>query len=217
MASQPAVRSDDSANEHPRAAEPEPGTTILFRRAAETDDPEALDALVRRLEPMLFSQVAAKMGARLRTMFEVDDMTQSVLLGFLSDLRQQKFEWRGSAGLRANLVRRVVNKIRQRGRDQNAQKRNPGKLVSLPDSAASAAAGAVWQDTPWLEEEEELQSAIGDLLCHYRGKETVVKYILLSVAGCGSSEIEQRLGVTRSRVKQIERELREYVKERWQE
>jgi RNA polymerase sigma factor (sigma-70 family) len=189
----------------------------LFRRAAETGDPEALEALVRRLEPMLISEVAAQMGARLRKMFEVDDMTQSVLLSFIKDLREKKFDWRGSASLRANLILRVINKIRQRARHQNAKKRNPGSLVSLQDSAIAAVGEPAWEDRAWLEEEDELQSAISELLTHYRGKSTTVKYILLSISGHSSAEIEQLLGVTSRRIRQIEEELRQHVQKRWNE
>ena len=198
-----------------QSIESKEGTTFLFRKAVEEHDQQALDCLVRRMEPMLFAQVATKMGARLRSMFEVGDMTQSVILSFIDDLRRQKFEWRGSASLRANLIHRVINKIRRRSRDQSAKKRSPGSLVSLQDSAIADHFQPRCEDTPWLEEEEELQSAITELLAHYRGKESIVKFIWLSISGHSSAEIEKQLGVTGRRVKQIEQELRDHVRERW--
>jgi RNA polymerase sigma-70 factor (ECF subfamily) len=85
-------------------------------------DQEAWDRLYRRYHDELLFAVRARLGGRLRSYLESEDVLQSVALEAFVAL--PNFEHRGQGSLRHFLHRLILNKIRDRADYFGAQKRS---------------------------------------------------------------------------------------------
>ena len=170
-------------------------TLELLPRLAEGDS-EAWDALYARYHDDLLFSIRAQLGTRLRGALQSEDVLQSVALEAFREM--PRFEDRGQGSLRAFLHRLVVNKIRDRGRRENAQKRAGG--VPLGDTLMGALEGAGGELEPTYHDPryEKLERALAQL-----GDEQREVVVLRQMEGLSSKEVAERLGKSDDVVRKV--------------
>ena len=95
-------------------------------RAANDGSSTAMESLFERYLPQVRGIVAARMGRRLRTFVELEDLVQESVRLAIAGL--ERFEYRTEGAFRHWLATCVENTIRKEARKQNAIKRGCGKL-----------------------------------------------------------------------------------------
>ncbi len=116
--------------------------TIQLVAAAKAGDRTALDALYRRYQERMLAIVRLRMGQRLRSRMDSQDLVQSVMLESLQSL--DRFEYRTEGAFLHWLSRLVENKIRDKVDYLTAQKRDIRR--ELPDKEEIA--GNLRSSTP---------------------------------------------------------------------
>ena len=185
------------------AAEPEFSTSQLFERYAESHDADALQSLLRRVEPMLVASAARQIASYLQARFGPEDVTQSVLMAFVSKLNKGEFTWQGSLALRGLLQAMVNLKVKEYTRNQNAMKRSPKKEIALQATAGDSLQPSTSNDHFAAELQEELQKWTTGLMEHFSDQPTHLKVLARLFAGEEPAAIATELGKTVRRVKQI--------------
>ncbi len=139
---------------------------VPMEPASRPSDDESLEALLERIrrgeaeawnefferyhDELLFS-IRARLGTKLRTMLESEDVFQSVAIEALSAL--PRFEARHSGSFKGFMNRIVLSKIRDRAGTFSAKKRSGG--VSLTDSMLARTPGT--EPVAYREPERYLQ------------------------------------------------------------
>jgi RNA polymerase sigma-70 factor, ECF subfamily len=158
-------------------------------------DRAAADELFRRYHDEMLFAIRARLGTRLRTTMQSEDVLQSVALEAFRDL--PTFEPRGAGSFSAWLRRIVVTKIHDLADRWSAQKRDAGAPrgeSALVDVAARDDGAASYVDPRY----EQLERALALLPDDLRA---VV--ILRRVEGLPSREVAERLGTTDEAVRQM--------------
>jgi len=97
-------------------------------RAYRAGDSQARDEVLGQVEGLLRHYVRGEMGAKLRSLEESIDLTQSLMLAFHMAASDGKIGVSNEPGLRAYLKSMVRHKIANRADMFSAQKRGGGKL-----------------------------------------------------------------------------------------
>jgi RNA polymerase sigma-70 factor (ECF subfamily) len=134
-------------------SEPEDFNDLLAR--VRNGDQAAATDLVRQLEPELRRAVRVRLSdPRLRRSLDSVDVCQSVLANFFVRLRLGEFDLSGPDQLLHLLLVMARNKLHDRARRQQAQKRDQrrceaqadGDLDALPDRGHEPASIVAWRD-----------------------------------------------------------------------
>jgi RNA polymerase sigma-70 factor (ECF subfamily) len=122
-------------------SDPEDFGDLLTRVRA--GDQRAATDLVRRLEPELRRAVRVRLGdPRLRRVVDSVDICQSVLANFFVRVRLGEFDLAQPEQLLRLLLTMARNKLQDRARRQQAQKRDQRRLEGQADGDLDALAGA---------------------------------------------------------------------------
>lgn len=151
-------------------------------------DDEALDRLVARYLPRLHVFVRVQMGAGLRRREASIDVVQSVCREVLEE--RERFEFRGEGAFLGWLLKAAVNKLRERARFFDRQRRRVDRERPLPDGVAYAGLSPSGE-VMGREEIERLEEALTQLPDDYR--EIVV---LARIVGMSHQDIADHLGRT---------------------
>jgi RNA polymerase sigma-70 factor (ECF subfamily) len=125
---------------------PDDDVEALVRRAA-GGDAAAAEALVRRYEGPLRTEVHRRLGPSLRVREDTDDLLQSTLVAVMRGLAG--FEYRGEAAFRAWLATVAERQVRMAGRFHRRERRDARREEGVaatggpPDARTSPSAGAV--------------------------------------------------------------------------
>jgi RNA polymerase sigma factor (sigma-70 family) len=200
----------------PAPEQPEPedesSTTRLFRKYAASQDPVALAALVKRIEPMLFSQASRRIANHLQARFDPEDIAQSVLMIFVRKMEAGQITWQGSLQLRSLLCKMICQKVREHVRRHKAGMRDATKEVPLQGAAAAHLEPPVSDEEIEAFAQEELQQQIALLIEHFKTKPTHLKVLPRTIAGEDKAQIANDLGITKKRVEQIIHEAEKFVR-----
>jgi RNA polymerase sigma factor (sigma-70 family) len=192
-------------------------TTHLFRKYAASQDPVALAALVKRIEPMLFAQASRRIAGHLKARFDPEDVAQSVLMIFVKKVEAGQIVWQGSPQLRSLLCKMICQKVREHVRKHTAEMRDASKEVSLQGPAAPHIEPPVSDEELEVFAQEELQQQIGKLIEHFKGKARQLQVLPRIIAGEDKAQIAADLGITKKRVQQISDEAEEFVRKKLME
>ena len=110
-----------------------PGDTQALLSAAAARDRGAIEQLLVRHLPGLEAFVRLRMGAALRGKATPPDLVQSVCREVLEDL--SSFEFRGEAPFKHWLFTRAENKLKEKHRYHQAQRRSSAREQALPDGS----------------------------------------------------------------------------------
>lgn len=214
LPSDPAPAGDGPAQPVPDPPEPadESSTTRLFRKYAASQDPVALAALVKRIEPMLFAQASRRIAGHLKARFDPEDIAQSVLMIFVRKVEAGQIVWQGSPQLRSLLCKMICQKVREHVRRHTADMRDASKEVSLQGAAAPHLEPQISDEELEIFAHEELQQQIGKLIEHFQGKTRQLQVLPRIIAGEDKAQIAKDLGITKKRVEQISNEAEAFVR-----
>ena len=187
-------------------------TTHLFRQYAASQDPVALAALVKRIEPMLFAQASRRIAGHLRARFDPEDIAQSVLMIFVRKVEAGQIVWQGSPQLRSLLCKMICQKVREHVRRHTADMRDASKEVSLQGATAPHIEPAVGDQELEVFAQEELQQQIAKLVEHFKTKPRHLQVLPRTIAGEDKAQIASDLGITTKRVEQIIHEAEAFVR-----
>lgn len=166
----------------------DPPTTRRLLHEARAGDSGALNELLGRLRPRLLAWVAARMGARLRSRVEPEDVVQEILLSAHAAL--PAYEDRGRRQFYAWLFTIAEHCITAQSDRFSAQKRDPRRETEVHSGIAapftSPSLGAARRDE-WAMVLEE----VGELPERYREV-----FRLRRIEYRGNDEVAQILGVT---------------------
>lgn len=167
---------------------PPPGEELSIELVQRIQDGDrgAWDSLYRRYHDALLFTVRARLGPRLRSRLQSEDVLQSVIKDALGDLA--RFEPRGAGSLRRWLHACVENKIRARAayHDAGPRGREEGMDANL-DTIESQDAAEYYD----MERYGRLESALTRL-----SEEMREAVILRAVEGLSTSEAAEALGKT---------------------
>lgn len=169
----------------------EPSTRELVRRV-QAGEAEAWTELYGAYRDELLFYVRARLGPRLRSVMESEDVLQSVALEAFRAL--PRFEPRGAGHLRRFLQVLVLNKIRDRADTFGAAKRAGGVPLEAGMDVAPHVDEPAYADPHY----EQLERALGELPEEMR--EVV---ILRSVEERSSREVALLLGKTDEAVRKL--------------
>lgn len=164
-----------------------------LQRSATAGDEGALDRMVARFLPRLHAFVRVQMGAGLRRREASADVVQSVCRELLEG--RERFEFRGEGAFLSWLLKAAMNKLRERARFFDRQRRAIDREQPLPDGAAYAGLSPSGE-VMGKEEVERLEQALSELPDDYR--EIVV---LARIVGMSHQDIADHLGRTKPSVR----------------
>lgn len=176
---------------------PEPPDLVATRDALErirAGDRAAFDALYRRWHDELLFVARARLGARLRTFLESEDILQSVALEAFHEL--PRFVPRHDGSLRKFLHQLVVRKIQDRADTVNARKR--AGAVPLTDSVAGSLAAPA---APTYHDRDRLERLERGLALLPEEMRRVL--VLRKVDGLSSKEAAEALGKSDAATRQL--------------
>jgi len=170
-------------------------TTVFLVRAAQKGEGQALEDLITRFLPFVRRIVALRMGKRLRSFLDHEDILQEVLIKIFQGI--DRFAERSEGSFRNWLSRCVECELTDSARKARAKKRGGGNVIrfgdcssSLPLSsvipARSPTASAILRGK---EMEERIEEALLEMPKQYR--EVIILRIL-----CGMSyqEVARTMG-----------------------
>ncbi len=157
-------------------------------KAAQAGDGQAQGELLERNIPQLTAFVRLKSGAELRARESSTDIVQSTCREVLGDLAH--FEYRGEASFRAWLCQVAYNKIIQKVRFYQAERRNPRRETPEALSACYAQAFSPSQLAVGNETAERIEHAFDRLSAEQREV-----LLLTRVAGLSAPQIAEQLGL----------------------
>jgi RNA polymerase sigma factor (sigma-70 family) len=171
-----------------------------FLRRVRSGDERAAFELVRRYEPALRLEIRQRLRApRLRRLVEPADLCQSVLKSFFVRTALGQYDLDSPAKLLALLRTMARNKVVQQARQQQAQRRDVRRAVSLDQDAPAVAAS----------DPSPSRIAIGrEMLDAFRGRLTAEERRLADLRAHGFewAEIAREVGGTpQARRKQLAR------------
>ncbi len=174
-----------------------PGEEITVELIADArrGNSAALDDLFRRHHDHLLMAVRLRLGPRLRGVLESGDILQSVALEAFREL--DGFEPRGQGSFRRFLNHLVLNKIRDRARHFEAQKRSGTEPLTpehLEDAATAGTGNYLDPNGRFEQLEAEIRRLPDDL------QEVL---ILRAVDGLPSAEVAQQLGKSDAAVRKM--------------
>ncbi len=176
-------------------APPDDRTTLEILERIRVGDGAGWEDLYRRYHDELLFVVRRKLGSRLRSVLESEDVLQSVAIEALKAL--PRFVPRGEGSLRAFLHTLVLNKIRDRADTFGAQKRQG--VVALTDSlAARVAAPEAPEPTYYNAAYQRLEAAMARL-----PEEMHNVLLLRRMEGLSSKEVAERLGKSDAAVRKL--------------
>ena len=189
------------------ATDPADGPTADLVRAAQRGDTMAQDALLRQHLGSLRTFVRLRSDRQLRLRESESDIVQSICREVLSDL--DGFEYRDAAGFRSWLFTLALNKVREKGRFHQAERRsNRREDGSLDGDSALRAHYASFftpsQHAMAREVEAEFEAAFDQLSEDHR--EVIVQSRILSLPhreiarNTGRSEVAVRSLLSRALV-----------------
>lgn len=188
--------------------------------AAQDGDADALNELFRRYHSVMVEAARRRLGPRLRTKEEPDDLAQTTFREATRDF--SRYQYQGTGSLLRWLVRILQNKIRDKAEFYSASKRDASLETNLDgDSRDEEGAPKIDPPSPDLSVTQEVQryenvgllrKAIEDLPKDYRQAITLVFFQGLSLREAG-----QRLGgrsedALRMMLRRAEAKLREILK-----
>lgn len=148
--------------------------TALQVRAAQDGSKSAMESLFERYLPRVHAIVAARLGKRLRSLVEVEDVVQEAM--HLAICSLERFEHRTEGAFRSWLATCIENAIRNESRKHAAAKRGAGRLQKIADLAQTRLAESLFADrgptaseaARGREEEERIETALLSLDARYR-------------------------------------------------
>jgi RNA polymerase sigma-70 factor, ECF subfamily len=177
----------------------DPDTESLVQSARQQDRAAIEQLLVRQL-PGLEAFVRLRMGAALRQLATPPDLVQSVCREVLEDLSE--FEYRGEAPFRHWLFTRAENKLKEKHRFHNREKRSSAREVPIGEnSTVLSAYKNLCTPSRDLEAKEQIaavERAFDDLPDDYREAITLHK-----LCGLSHAEIAERMGRTEGAVRNL--------------
>jgi len=177
-----------------------PPDTQSLVRSAQQQDRGAIEQLLVRQLPGLEAFVRLRMGAALRQLATPPDLVQSVCREVLEDLSD--FEYRGEAPFRHWLYTRAENKLKEKHRFHNREKRSSAREISIGEaSTVLSAYRSLCTPSRDLEVKEQLaavERAFDDLPEDYREAITLHK-----LCGLSHAEIAERMGRSEGAVRNL--------------
>lgn len=175
-------------------AAPNEARTLEVLARIKGGDDTAWDELYRRYHDELLFVVRTKLGSRLRSVLESEDVLQSVALEAFQAL--PRFEHRGEGSLRRFLHTLVVNKIRDRADTWRAEKRDGS--VPLTDQVLEITPQSEIVPTYYDERYERLERVLATLPDDMR--EVLV---LRKMEGHSSKEVAELVGKSDAAVRKL--------------
>lgn len=175
--------------------EPDPGE--LLRRAT-AGDAQSLAALLERYMPRLRAFVRLRVDASLRAQESASDLVQTVCREVLQNA--SKFEYQGEERFRGWLFQTALNKIRDRARYHQADRRTPRAEVSQADEGlhADAALASASQLAIARETAEAMEAAFDQLSEEHREVITLSRIVQLPHA-----EVARQMGRSEPAVRML--------------
>lgn len=165
-----------------------PDRTQILVEAVTRGDAPALDELVASHLPRLHAYVRLRMGPALRAREGTLDVVQSVCREVLADVRNG-FEYRGEAAFRGWLFQAALNKIRDRHRYHDAEKRQALREQPIDGATAEVYHSLTPSRVAMVRERvRRLEEAFDELPDEYREVITLAR-----IAGLSHAEIAARM------------------------
>jgi len=216
----PAPRSEDSL-EVPELGLPASEETAALIARAKGGDAEALNTLFSQYQSLMLELARRKIGPRLRSKEDADDLAQTTFREATRDLG--RYEYRGENSFLRWLVRILQNKIRDKAEYYGATKRdvrreNPSE-TQVGDSGDLKRFDPPSRDltvTQTLEREEEfriLREALAELTPDHRKAITLVFFEGNSLAAAGAA-MDRTEDAVRMLLRRAESRLQELTRAR---
>ncbi len=174
---------------------PNDARTLELLARVRDGDGEAWERLYRLYHDELLFSIRQKLGPRLRSVLQSEDVLQSVALAAFRDL--PRFEHRGAGSLRAFLHTLVLNKIRDRADYFGAQKRSAPTVpwTASVDEGAGADREPHYHDSERFERLERCLAALPESM-----REAI---LLRRFEGLSNVEAAQQLGKTEQATRKL--------------
>lgn len=163
-----------------------PDDELLAAYRAGNED--AASALFERYYARLLKLIRQQMGWRLKEVDSSADVAQSALQSFFVQLKDGRIEVSAGKTLWPLLVTITLNKVRNRGKFWERQRRDPSRRVPLSQGSDPLVRG------PTPEDAAVLQELIERLLAPFSGRRRRIVQLILE--GCSIGEIAEQVGTT---------------------
>ncbi len=156
--------------------------------AYKAGDEQAASALFERYHARLIGLVRRQTGWRLKEVEESTDMAQSVLGSLFAQMRQNRIEIGPNDSLWPLIVTITLNKVRNRGKFWQRERRDPSREVPISDAADPL------EKEPSPEDAAIAQDLIERLLAPFSERRR--KIVELILAGEPVGQIAAQMGTT---------------------
>ena len=196
-------------------------TTPALVERAQQGDVEALGELFTRYNGLMVETARRRLGAKLRSKEEADDLAQTTFREATRDFQQ--YEYRGEDSLLRWLMRILNNKIRDKAEYYGARKRDMTRERAIEDRPEESRPGYREPASPDLsvtrvaqrnEEFAILREALEDLSPEHRQAITLVFFQGLTLRKAGEQMGGRSEDAVRMMLRRAESRLRELTKAR---